>query len=323
VARFYNRYITVNDRRAEDRFKEINEAYEVLGDPARRQRYDEFNSTWRSSPSAEEAWKNLTEFEPGTGKNGGSQAGHFTFTGTGFSEFFDQLFAERPQGGARMRPEPELRSRREVEEQTDGRGDDLESDLWVSLEEAARGALRPITMRRAVRCPTCFGMGQYNAHRCEVCEGKGNFLKTDSFKVRIPKGVKPGAALRIAGHGEAGVNGGPAGDLYLIVRYSAHPEFRVENGQLVYKLEVAPWEAVLGASVTVPTLEGRATIRIPAGTRNGHKLRLRKQGLPTADGGNGDLLVDVKVQVPASAASNERRLWEQLARESEFHPRDN
>jgi curved DNA-binding protein len=323
LARLYHPDKAGNDRRAEDRFKEINEAYEVLSDPVRRQRYDEFDSAWQSNPSADEAWKEFARADGSFGsQSGASRSEHFTFTGSGFSEFFDQLFAERPEE-RKSRPQPDIRTRKEVEEQTDGRGDDLESDIWVTLEDVARGTIRPITMRRMVRCPTCYGMGQYNAHPCGRCEGKGSFLQSDTFKVKVPKGIQPGAALRIAGRGEQGVKGSSAGDLYLIVRYSSHPDFRFEKGHLIYTLEVAPWEAVLGTSVSVPTVDGSATIRIPAGTRNGHKLRVKGRGLPSADGYPSDLLVEVKVQVPATPATNERRLWEELSRESQFNPRDN
>lgn len=321
LARVYHPDKNANDRGAEDRFKEINEAYEVLGDPAKRRRYDEFNSAWQSNPDADEAWKNFSESTPGGSTPRGASE-HFTFDGAGFSEFFDQLFKDRGQSEPR-RPGPDLRSRKEVEEQTDGRGDDLEADIWVSLEEIARGGVRPLTMKRAVRCSTCFGMGQYNAHKCERCDGKGSFLQSETYKVKIPRGVREGSFLRIPGRGEEGAAGAPPGDLFLKVRYTNHSEFHVNNGQLVHELEVAPWEAVLGAVVTVPTLDGNATIRIPAGTQSGHKLRVKGRGLPAADGEPGDLIVAVKVQVPDKAASNERRLWEELARESSFNPRDN
>lgn len=322
LARTFHPDKTGNNAEAESRFKEINEAYEVLGDPDRRRRYDEFHHSWQTSPSADEAWRNFAGARvPGAA----GRAEHFTFSGAGFSEFFDQLFAEEP-GPSTGRPreeEPSLRSRREVEEQTDGRGDDLESDIRVSLEDVANGATRSITMKRLVRCRKCFGLGQYNAHPCEECSGRGSTLQNDTFAVKIPRGIREGAFLRVPRRGEEGANGAPPGDLYLKVCYAGHPDFQIENGQVVYDLEVAPWEAVLGSSVNIPTPAGSATIRIPAGTQNGSKLRLRGRGLPTAEGDFADLFVRVKVQVPKSASENERPLWEQLARECQFSPRDN
>lgn len=317
LARIYHPDKAGNDGAAEDRFKEINEAYEVLGDMERRQRYDDFMGAWESGPGGEEAWRNFSRAGHfGEGFTGAKGRQHFRFDGAGFSEFFEELFGGR-KGSQRTRsPRPER-----VEEVVDGRGDDLESDIWVTLGEVASGAIRPITMKRAVKCATCCGMGQYNAHPCEACDGKGSLLRTDTYKVKVPKGIKEGAFLRIPGRGEAGLAQRPAGDLYLRVQYSAHPEFRVERGLLVHDLEVAPWEAVLGAIVTVPILDGHASIKVPAGTKNGTKLRVKGKGLPAES--PGDLILHVKVQVPATAAARERTLWEELARESSFHPREN
>jgi curved DNA-binding protein len=313
LARLYHPDKAGNDRTAEDRFKEINEAYEVLGDANKRQRYDEFSNTWYNSPSAEDAWRQFGDTEPSIGRDHGPI--------NGFSEFFDHLFSE--PGESKSRARPNVRSREEVQEQTSGRGDDLESDIFVTFEEVANGGIRPINMRRLERCSTCFGVGQYNAHKCETCGGNGTFLRSDTYKVKVPRGIKAGAFLRIQGQGEKGLGTGKPGDLYLKVHYAKHPDFRVENGTLHHDLEVAPWEAVLGGVIVVPTLEGRATIKIPAGTQSGHKIRMRGRGLPTDDGSIGDLIISLRVQVPIAASGRERQLWEELARTSEFNPRDN
>jgi curved DNA-binding protein len=178
-------------------------------------------------------------------------------------------------------------------------------------------------MNRAVKCMACLGMGQYNAHPCEKCDGQGSLLHTDTYKVKIPKGISQGAFLRVTGRGEQGLAQAPAGDLYLKVHYTAHPDFRVEHGSLVHDLELAPWEAVLGATISVPTLDGKATVKVPPGTQNGSKLRLKSRGLPSAEGTAGDLILLVKVQVPHSARSRERELWQELAHECRFVPRQN
>jgi curved DNA-binding protein len=317
LARLYHPDKAGNDRTAEERFKEINEAYEVLSDNAKRRRYDEFNNTWYNSPSAEEAWRQFGESEPTSSRD--SRAG----TGA-FSDFFEQLFSDRNRKEhAGPRPRPNVRSREEVQQQTSGRGDDLESDIFVTLEEVVSGGIRPINMRRLERCPTCFGVGQYNAHKCETCAGQGNFLRSDTYKVKVPKGIHEGAFLRIQGHGEKGLGSGKPGDLYLKVHYAKHPDFRVDHGTLHHDLEIAPWEAVLGGVVVIPTLQGRATIKIPAGSQNGHKIRMRGRGLPAEDGLPGDLIINLRVQVPLAPAGRERQLWEELARTSEFNPRDN
>ncbi len=316
LARVYHPDKAGNDRAAEERFKEINEAYEVLGDTAKRHRYDEFNNTWYNSPSADEAWRQFGGTEAAQPRDGRSSSGSF-------SDFFEQLFGERDRQQSTFRPRQKQRTREEVQEQTSGRGDDLESDIFVNLEEVANGGVRPINMRRLERCPTCFGAGQYNAHKCETCGGNGNFLRSDTYKVKVPKGIKQGAFLRIQGHGEKGLGTGKAGDLYLKVHYARHSHFRVEKGALYHDLEIAPWEAVLGGVVVIPTLEGRATIKIPAGSQSGHKIRMRGRGLPADDGAVGDLIINLTIQVPLAATPRERQLWEELARTSEFNPRDN
>jgi curved DNA-binding protein len=128
--------------------------------------------------------------------------------------------------------------------------------------------------------------------------------------------------LRLAGRGEAGAGGAGAGDLYLRVRLARHPDFEVEDHNLIHEMEVSPWEAVLGANISVPTLDGRVNIRIPPGTQNGQKLRVRGRGLPRREGDKGDLIVVTRVEVPGKLTDAERTLWEQLARESRFNPRD-
>ena len=323
LARQFHPDKTGNDPNAENQFKEINEAYEVLGDPAKRQRYDQFVGAWESGGWGPEGWEGfIRSGEGGRGPNferGGHE--HYSFDGAGFSEFFDGMFGRK--GSGQLRNERREKQKKSTDDPADLRGYDLESDIWVTLEEVATGVVRSITMNRAMKCPKCLGMGQYNAHPCEECHGNGSLLKTDTYRVKVPKGIKEGAFLRVAGRGEPGLAHEPAGDLYLKVHYASHPEFRMEHGTLVHDLELAPWEAVLGASVSVPTLDGKATVKVPAGTQNGRKLRLKGRGIPGVDGNTGDLLLAVKVQVPDSARSRERELWQELAKECHFVPRQN
>jgi curved DNA-binding protein len=140
--------------------------------------------------------------------------------------------------------------------------------------------------------------------------------------VKIPPGVTEGHRLRLAGRGEAGAGGGGAGDLFLRVRLARHPDFEVEDHNLIHEVELAPWEAVLGTNLSVPALDGSLNIKIPSGTQNGQKLRVRGRGLPRREGEKGDLIVVTRIEVPARATDGERKLWEQLARESSFNPRE-
>jgi curved DNA-binding protein len=291
LAREYHPDVAKDKKKAEEKFKEINEAYEVLSDPVKRKKYDELGPNWKQG----------AEFQapPGWGSSGGrnfrggnSRGEEFEFSGTGFSDFFEQFFGARGRGagftgrGNTGYPEEEFAER----------GRDIEGDIMVTLEEAMRGSVRTVNVRHNSR--------------------------NESYQVKIPAGVTEGQKLRVAGRGAAGAGGGEAGDLFLRVRLAKHPDFEVNDHNLIYEAELAPWEAVLGASISVPTLEGRVNIKIPPGTQNGQKLRVRGRGLPQRGEGQGDLIVVTQIEVPKNISDAERKLWEQLASESKFNPRD-
>ena len=315
LARQFHPDVAKNKATAEEKFKEINEAYEVLGDPEKRKKYDELGANWKSGG----------EFRPpprararGRGRPGQTPEDtgdfEFQFGGTGFSDFFEQFFGAT---GGRNCGFAGADGRHETVE----RGQDIEADILVSLEEAAHGATRPISLRRSVPCESCHGTGVQGRQPCPACGGQGHVAKEDRYQVKIPTGVGEGQRLRLAGRGEAGHGGGPAGDLFLRVRLAKHPDFRVEGSDLYYDLDLAPWEAVLGAQVSVPTLAGRVNIKVPPGTQNGQRLRVRSKGLPTASDGQGDLYAVIHLQVPPQVTDAEKALWENLARESAFKPR--
>jgi curved DNA-binding protein len=155
-----------------------------------------------------------------------------------------------------------------------------------------------------------------------VCNGTGEVSRTETHQVKIPAGVTEGQRLRIPGRGGAGARGAAAGDLFLRVRIARHPDFELEDHHLIYEAELAPWEAVLGASISVPTLNGHVNIKIPPGTHNGQKLRVRGRGLPRRGGAAGDLIVIARIEVPEKVSEEERKLWEQLAHTSRFRPRE-
>ncbi len=263
----------------EAKFKEINEAYEVLGDPEKRKLYDELGANWREGPGG-------PTMPRGARGRAGARAddSDFEFGGTGFSDFFESFFAGSRGGNAFPQ---------------DGR--DIEADLLVSLEEALRGSQRKVTLRRP--------------------GDNGAADRTDSYQVRIPPGVREGQRIRLAGQGGAGLSGGPPGDLYLRVRLARHPDFSVQAADLHYDLDLAPWEAVLGVQVKIPTLDGLTSLRVPAGTQAGGHLRLRGLGLPQESGPRGDLYATVRIRLPGTITAEERTLWEQLGRGSAFKPR--
>src|SRR5438445_8146085 len=320
LAREFHPDVAKNKKQAEEKFKELNEAYEVLGDPAKRKKYDELGPNWSSGsdfrpPPGWESFRTGGGF-PGRGARG--EEFEFHFGGTGFSDFFEQLFGQR---GARAAAGG-WRGGVTEEELGAERGRDIEGDILVTLEEAMRGSVRSVSVRHGVPCEQCGGTGQRARKVCNVCGGTGQVAKTETHQVKIPAGVTEGQRLRVAGRGEAGAGGGAAGDLYLRVRFAKHPDFEVEDHNLIFEAELAPWEAVLGANISVPTLNGRVNIRIPPGTQTGQKLRVRGRGLPQRGGSSGDLIVVTTVEVPSQVSESERKLWEQLARESRFNPRE-
>jgi curved DNA-binding protein len=296
LARQYHPDVARDKKKAEEKFKEINEAYEVLSDPAKRKKYDELGANWKSGADFHPppGWENFTGGQAFRGRSAGAE--EFHFGGTGFSDFFEQLFGSRMRGGAGGFG----RAAGFEDEEFAERGRDIEGDILVTLEEVMRGSVRTVNVRHTV----------------------GRSIKTETHQVKIPPGVTEGQKLRLAGRGETGAGGGAAGDLYLRVRLARHPDFEVEDHNLIYEAELAPWEAVLGVNLSVPALDGRVNIKIPPGTQNGQKLRVRARGLPARDGTRGDLFVVTKIAVPSKVTDSEKKLWEQLARESRFNPRD-
>ena len=319
LAREFHPDVAKNKKVAEEKFKEINEAYEVLSDPAKRKKYDELGADWKAGSEFRPppGWETFRGGRTSHRAGAGGPEFEFQFGGTGFSDFFEQMFGSmgRGQGGFG-------RSAGFAGEDSAERGRDIEGDLMVTLEEAGRGSVRAVTVRHTVECEPCDGTGERAQHVCSACGGSGRVSKTETYQVKVPPGVAEGQRLRLAGRGEAGSGGGGAGDLFLRVRMAKHPDFEVEDHNLIFEAELAPWEAVLGASISVPTLNGQVNIKIPPGTQSGLKLRVRGRGLPQHHGENGDLIVVTRIEVPAKVTEAERKLWEQLARESKFKPRD-
>lgn len=298
LARLYHPDVAKDKKGAEAKFKEINEAHEVLSDPEKRRKYDTLGADW------DQAGAGRPPPGPGRGWGGGAEAGEeFQFGGTGFSDFFERFFSRGRSNGDRDDGLRGRRGRRPAQEpEYAERGGDIEGDLLVTLHESLHGSMRSISLRRT-----------------DPYTGE---TETETFKVRIPPGAQEGRRIRVPGKGSPGAGGGPAGDLYLRVRLEAHPDLRVKGADLFHDLELAPWEAVLGSRVEVPTLSGTIKVTIPPGTNSGRQLRVRGQGLPRGgEGERGDFYVVANVQVPESVTTEEREAWEKLAQVSRFSPR--
>ena len=302
LARKYHPDMNKN-REAEERFKEIGEAYEVLKDPDKRKRYDTLGSNWQSGQdfTPPPGW----DFGFDTGRSTGGARG-FSFDNfegaSGFSDFFDMLFGDL-FGGLRGGGAGRAGTRRERPTRI-RKGEDQEADITIGLEDAYRGARKNISLE--IREQAAGGQ----VHR-----------STKNFEVTIPKGITDGKRLRLAGQGGKGASGVSAGDLYLKVHIAPHPSYSVKGRDLETVLPVTPWEAALGSKVEVPTLDGKVSVTLPAGMRSEQKIRIKAKGLSPAKGTPGDLYAVVRIAVPKDLSSQERELFEKLAKVSSFRPR--
>src|SRR5713226_4086341 len=343
LARKYHQDVNPNDNKAEEKFKEISEANDVLSDPKKRKVYDQLGFySDNIDPAAAEAYArgggfgaggfDFSDFAGGTGRQTGGSAG-----AGGFRDIFSSIFGGGRGAGAGIQREPEP-------------GNDLEYQVNIGFWDAIRGTVLRLniahletcgncqgkgTVGTPQTCPECHGSGQISQTSgrmkfntpcprcggsgkvqttCPVCHGDGSVEGTQPLEVRVKPGTRDGQRIRIAGKGNAGLYGGPAGDLFIIIRIGEHPVFRRDGDDIYVTIPVSAAEAALGAKIEVPTIDGRSQLRVPPGTQSGQKLRLREKGVPSAtkEGIRGDQIVEIKIVVPEARDLKVRELWQQL-----------
>ncbi len=287
LARKYHPDVAEDKEAAESKFKEINEAYEVLGDEEKRAKYDTLGANWQHGGG----FAGAGGFPGGMGgftRAGGMPAGdyEFHFGGTGFSDFFEAFFG----GGGRT-----------SDQQFGGmgfggpaaRGRDVEADLAITLDEVFHGGNRTISLSKP-----------------------GSSEPAQKYAVKIPSGIREGQKIRLQGRGESGADPSRPGDLYLRIRYQKHPFFTVDGDDLLCDVPLAPWQAVLGHEVDIDTFDGRLRLKIPAGTQPAQKFRFRGKGMQRKDGTRGDLYAVADVELPRNLSMEQRKLWQQLSEQS-------
>jgi len=285
----------------EKKFKELNEAHEVLSDPDKRKKYDQYGEQWEQA----EAFEKARQQAGGQGFQWQQTGGGFG--AEGFSDIFENLFGGRGRaGGGRGFAVP---------------GEDLEAEAELSLREVLTGVTKRVNLREPATCPTCRGSGTLRGRTCPTCLGSGSTLESKTIEVKIPAGVQDGTRVRVGGKGQPGQNGGKRGDLYLLVTILEDPVFRRQGSDLHVSLPVYPWEAALGAEVMAPTLTEPVKVKVPPGSKAEAKLRLKGKGLPSATGGYGDLFLTLHLVMPPSVTEEEQVLLERLARVKHPDPR--
>jgi DnaJ-class molecular chaperone len=295
LARKYHPDLNPGDKSAEARFKEINAAYEVLSDPEKRKKYDQFGDQWEYAEQfAKAGGQERVRWDFGRGGT--------TFEYGDFSDFgdiFSNLFGDSSIG-SRMRRGPQ-------------RGQDIESPIEVSLEEAYHGSTRVIQLQVEEPCTACGGTGRVGNRVCTICNGAGAKIIPKRLEVKIPAGVKDGSRIRIAGEGGPGRAGGSKGDLYLVVKVLPHKLFERKGDDLYAEVSVPLATAILGGEVKVPTLNGNVSLKIPPETQNGKVFRLAGKGMPKLGNSDyGNMFAKVKVVLPSNLTEEERKLFERL-----------
>lgn len=294
LARKYHPDVNPSDKQAEARFKEINAAYEVLSDPAKRKKYNTYGERWEQADQFAPTWASAGR------RSGNRQQGPFGFGG---DIDFEDLFGGIPGGaghGRQSRPR---------------RGGDIEQRADITLEEAYHGSARILQLQGEEPCSTCRGTGRTSGTLCAACQGLGLIIRPRRLEVKIPPGSADGSRIRVPGEGQAGLGGGQKGDLYLVISVRPHERFECKGNDLYAEISVPLTTAILGGEVHLATLKGRTiAVRIAPETQNGQTIRLAGLGMPRIGSSthHGDLYVKVKAVLPTNLTAEQKRLVEEL-----------
>lgn len=319
LARQYHPDLHSGGKKAEmeKKFKELNEAHEVLSDPDKRKKYDQYGSNYDQAEAFERARRQSGPQGYGRQSGFGRQNTGGGFESEPFSDFFESLFG----GNKRANTSGSTGTGTGAGSGFASPGEDLEVDVDLSLREVLTGVTKRVNLREPEQCKICHGMGTLRNQPCMTCRGTGVTSEMKTIEVKIPAGVQDGTRVRVAGKGQTGKHGGRRGDLYLHVVIPTDPIFGRHGTDVHVSLPVYPWEAVLGAEVTAPTLTEPVKVKVPPGSKADAKLRLKGKGLPSAAGGHGDLFLVLQIVMPPSVTESERALYEQLNTQRHPDPR--
>jgi DnaJ-class molecular chaperone len=292
LARKHHPDVNPNDKDAEEKFKAVSEAFEVLSDPKKREVYDRYGYYSDQIPS---------------GAGAGSVFDFSRFDATNFKDIFSEIFSS-------------IRSQPSGAQRQAARGSDIETPLSLSFDDAVHGLTTKIEIDRSDSCPSCLGK---TGNPCNFCRGSGMVARRETISVRIPAGVETGSRIRVPIKGHAGQGGGQPGDLYIITNVADHAYFKRQGDNIYCTVPITVPEAALGARIEVPTIDGKAQLRIPPGTPSGQKFRLRERGAPSlrAGGVRGDQFVEVKITLPEVIGEETKELLQRYARHNPENPR--